>query len=360
MSNYKALLLTLIVCFFIPHLQLTGQATNGNPRISLHNSDYPEMLEYTFNYTDIGNFAVNCPKDGFTSSASFIQKFSTNGSQMLRDVTTIAVYVWTGPSMVDHANVSLSLNGHEARNSYYLTEFPAHLNLYFVIDDSAMILFNAENEINLTVQASFEHEPYWNSIYLDFPVRGIQIKTVYRPRLGDLGPLNETNSKFTAVIIDKKYIIPVNNYVLFNNTNNAVGLNYVMIYFLVVLPWDVEHFTKNCYLTITIEYNLLLNILQFRLEDFTIISSTTKGNSVSYFLRYMRSKPSGVARGLFEFYPRAQAVYHVNFNGQYFIANEPVKLFPESNEMGIALFINATLVIPLVALSKLIYRRFFY
>ena len=96
------------------------------------------------------------------------------------------------------------------------------------------------------------------------------------------------------------------------------------------------------------------------MQDFAIVSTTPTAKAVTYLMRYVPDKQNAVVYGIFEFIPRVSIMYYIDLTGQLFVADQALKLYPGSNEMDIGLFITVTIVIPLSALSKLIYRRFFY
>ena len=353
------LLVCLVLVFAIGPMSLPGKADKTPSRWVKNKSDYPEVLEYTYNYTfDYDVITLETTFQPFNHTSGSVEKtFPTTNDFRLRDVTTVSVYCWINAYRVDNVTITASLNGYQAMNHYFMTGIEYKQNLLFILDNSYSMVPPPINHFNLSVAVGFSKKQaydykqvFWLCIF------GLTIRTAFRQNFGDLTQLNETNSHITALIINPTYDIMTSD-VYFNKTWYSMSNYDYTLDFLVIMPYQIEYYQKSCYLNITFSYTYEVRIWQIALEHFALISTTTHLYSVNYLFRYVPGKTGSVARGFIKINPKTNGYYHIKVNGQLYIANEPVRIFPDSKEMELFLFTNVSIVIPGVLLSKLIYKR---
>ena len=358
--------LTLLVCLVlvlaIRPVSLPVKADKTPSRWMKNKSDYPEVLEYTYNYTfDYDVITLDTTFSPFNHTSGSVEKtFPTTNDFQLRDVTTVSVYCWINAYRVDNVTIIASLNGYQAMNHYFLTSIDYKQNLLFILDNNSSMVPPPINQFDLSVSVGFSKnhaydykQVFWLCIF------GLTIRTAFRQNFGDLTKLNEMNSHITALIINPTYDLMTSD-ILFNNTWFSLSKYDYTLDFLIIMPYQIEYYKKGCYLNITFSYNYKVQILQIALEQFALISTTSHDYSVNYLFRYVPGKTGSIVRGFIKINPRVKEYYHINVNGQFYIANEPVRIFPDSKEMELFLFMNVSIIIPVVLLSKLIYKRLGY
>ena len=127
--------------------------------------------------------------------------------------------------------------------------------------------------------------------------------------------------------------------------------------FYVILPKTIA---TNYFLNMTLNYNYQLDINSLAIDQFSLQTSASTSSNATYTFRYVDTGVStSIVKGVFKFTPKSAGIYTFNLGGQFFLTNS-FKLFPGGPEMDFFLFINATILNPIIFLSKLIYRRLFY
>ena len=357
------LLLFLIVPIFNTNL------TVGHAQDQQQGLNYPEMQRQTFNLTKplvlVLNPGYKDVKFNHTGG-SFIYNFTTLSFNQLADVTIVSAHFTENENLFDYINFTASLNSFKSTNYYYFTDFQPSTTLNFIVDDSSHAYLNNENHITIQISVGFKNitqgfdlfpNPYEQMFLVTLD--GLSIETTWRQQFNPSDSLNANNSHITALIINPSYLVPTGNILFPNLSFSLSGYNY-WINFALILPKGIDQNSKQCYFNLTINYNFDLIILNIFMQNFAIVSTTTTAKTVTYLMRYVSDTPKAVAYGSFEFIPKVENVYYMELTGQLFVADQSLKLYPGSNEMDMVLFVTVTIVIPLSALAKLIYRRFFY
>ena len=345
MKGYIFLLL-LTICLL---------SNSGNFQQTNAKSPYPEVLETDIQFQNIFyNFTEQ------NNSLSITRTFSMSE---FRDVTIAKVILEEYGQLVANVTISVQINGINASNNHVESSLFDQETILFILDEHAMILPGNPNALTLHVKVHFRDPFAWEVFqHKQYMIRfdEIAIETVYRQNVTTQGSqLNQTNSQFTAIIFDPNYILASQG-TLFANKSNIFSLYAYQLKFFILLPMNLE---SNYYLNLTFSFNSGFSIRSIHIDNFGLISSTTTDTGINYVFRYTLNNNSAstpsLATGLLEFNPKNSGLYQVAITGSFFITNN-FKIFPGSPEMDLFLFINASLIIPLIFLSKLIYRRLFY
>ena len=157
--------------------------------------------------------------------------------------------------------------------------------------------------------------------------------------------------------MDPKYHIATQG-ALLGNKSNVFSLYAYQLPFYIIMPKNMK---SNYYLNISFMFNLGFSIRSINIDQFGLVSSSSAKDGIGYTFRYISNNISEnlLINGMIQFNPKNNGIYHVVLEGNFFITNS-YKIWPGSPEMDLFLFINATLIIPLLVLSKLLYRRLFY
>lgn len=339
----------LIVLFVILFLLLPCFPSTSVIETSSTTS-YPEFITVSLPY-DNTTYAFDPAYDNLTITRNFqISEF--------RDVTFANVFIQQSGYGINNVEISLQLNDQNATNNYVLSNLADQQSLLFILDDKAMIIPKSTNTLTFSISVSFNPKALWDfTSQQTYSIRfnAITIETSYRQQVPSDSQLNQTNSQFTALIIDPNYQIATQGFL--SNKSNGFSLFAYDLEFYIVLPKNIK---STYFLNITISYNYAIDINSLSIDQFGLQTSSQSDSNATYTFRYIDSgQTNSIAKGLFKFNPKSAGIYTFNIKGQFFVTNS-FKLFPGSPEMDFFLFINATIIIPMVFLSKLIYRRLFY
>lgn len=314
-------------------------------------STYPEVLE-----SDVPFQNVFYHFNGTITNATITRTFTI---KQFRDVTFADVLIEQSGQLVNHVTISAQLNGVNATNVHQESNLFDQENILFILDQQAMIIPKPTNTLTFFISVTFNQKAVWQYMeHQQYEIRfdAIKIKTAYRQQIDTTNQqLNQSNSKFTALIIDPTYKIATQG-VLVGNSSNVGSLFAYDMNFYIIMPKTIK---SNYYLNITFTFNLGYSIRAIFLNQFGLVSSQTVTNGISYTFRYISNKDTPIVTGVLKFNPKSSGIYNVGISGNFFITNS-YKLFPGGPEMDLFLFINASIIIPLLVLSKLIYRRLFY
>lgn len=332
------------ICLFSPFISVIGQQSPNTTKT------YPEFLSVTLPFQNtFYNFDPN------TNNMTITRTFKISE---FRDVTFADVFIQQSGSLIDSVSISMKLNGQNAINKHSESNLYDQETLLFILDENAMIIPQAENTLTFFIFVSFKDKASWDyTSKQSYSIRfnTIRIDTAYRQQIDTSSKLNQTNSQFTALIIDPSYQIATPGFIA--NSSNAYSLFTYNLEFYIILPKNIK---SNYYLNITFDCNYPVNINSLSINQFSLQTYTKSDTKSSYTFRYVDNHySSSLVKGVLKFNPKNAGIYYIDLTGHYFITNN-YKLFPGGPEMDFFLFINATLVIPLLFLSKLIYKRLFY
>ena len=313
---------------------------------------YPEFLDVTLPESNTTY--------SFTPQANNSTITKTFQITEFRDVTFADVLVEQSGQHVASVTISVKLNGVNATKSHTENSLVDLEPLFFILDDQAMILPKEQNVLSFSISVTFNEPNAWDlnkdqSYSLIF--RSITIKSAYRQSVNaDVSTFNQSNSHFTALLIDPTYNIATPGTIT-GDKNTLLSLFSYDLNFYIVLPKEMK---SNYFINLTFSYSSAIDIKSIFIENFGLVSSFQTDTGISYVFRYISNKDSGsLSKGTFSFTPKQSGFYTFHLNGFFFITDN-YKLFPGGPEMDLFLFVNATIIIPLVVLSKLIYRRLFY
>lgn len=288
---------------------------------------------------------------------SRVKTFPTTKGFQLRDITTLSVYCWINAVAVTNITITAALNNIPALNHYYFSSVKFKQNLIFILDEKSSAYLLDTNSLNISASVGFAKKPAYQATQLfSLLVWSITIRTAYRQNFGDLSNLNKTNSHVTALLFNPSYNL-VTSDIYFDKIWFGFSNYDYIVDFILIMPYQVEQFKKSLYLNLTIRYDKAATIDQFFLEYFTLIQSSTTDNSISFLFRYVPQKTNPLTRGYFKIHPQTSGDYHIKLDGQMYITNQKVKIFPGTKEMEFFLFVNVSVIVPLAMMSKLIYKR---
>lgn len=331
-------ILIIIISF---NAQVSGQSSQ--------HSTYPEFLEANLPYTS-KTFHFNQT----FSEMTIVKTFTIS---QFRDVTFADILIEQSGSNVNSVSFSVKLNGINATNSYSESNLFDRESILFILDAHAMILPKNPNILTFTVNVTFKEPNPWGftkTQAYSFKFDEISIKTSYQQSISQItNQLNQSNSHFTALIVDPVYNLATQGSMLGNNSNFFSPFTYGMNFY-VILPKELKN---DYYLNISFSYASNIDIKAIFLKNFGLVTSNQNSNGISYLFRYIGgNNPGSLSEGTFSFSPRSPGIININLQGYFFI-NDNYKIFPGGPEMDLFLFVNATIIIPLALLSKLIYRR---
>jgi hypothetical protein len=332
--------LFLVFVLVIPFFFVTGPSQADN--------SYPEFLEVTLPFEDT-LYSFNATHNNQTISKSFdISQF--------RDVTFIDLLIEQSGDLIGKIEISVQMNDINASNMYQDTNIFDQKKIFFLIDDKAMIIPKTNNILAIHVQVSFKDKNVWDfTKEQQYKIRfnDISVKTSYRQSIDSdtLNNLNESNSQFTALILDPSYQIPTQG--LSTGANNILSVFTYSLDFYVIVPKEIQ---SNYYLNITINSNYEIDSKSIFLENFGLISSFSTDFGVSYSFRYISDSDQAISKGVYKFNPKQAGIYYFDLQGYFFIS-ESYMLFPGSIEMDMFLFFNVSIIIPVLFLTRLVYKR---
>ncbi len=337
----KQIIFLIVLTFSIIHIpsQVTAQ------------SSYPEVLESKVPFQNVF-YQFNETQSNMTIQRTFtIEQFSV--------LTFADVLIEQSGNLVDQITIKVQLNGVNATNDHQESNLFDQENILFILDDQAMILPKTTNILTFYVTVTFKQKAIWQfNQHQHYQLRfdAITIKTAYRQQIDVTNQqLNQSNSHFTALIIDPTYNLATQGVLVGNTTNVGSLFAYEMPFYL-IMPKNIK---SSYYLNLTFSFNLGFSIRAIFLDQFGLATSNSIENGMSYTFRYISHKEVPLVKGLLKFNPKTAGIYNVSVKGNFFITNS-YKLFPGSQEMDLFLFINASIIVPLLVLAKLIYRRLFY
>ena len=345
----KQFFLVLIFFLFpISQIVITNSAI-----AKTYQSPYPEVLQTSIPYQNIFyNFTPT--NNNKTVSFSFsLAEF--------RDVTFADVLLEETGQLVSNVTITAHINGVNASNIHQESDLFDQEQFLFVLDDHAMLLPKNTNDLTFQITVNFRQAYAWEVFkhpYYMVRFDSIIIKTVNRQQVNaNSSELNQSNSAFTALIFDPSYSIATQG-VIFGNTSNVLSLFAYQLEFYIIMPKNMQ---SDYYLNISFSFDHEYSIRSINIDQFGLVSSSNTANGIRYTFRYINNTPSedSLIKGVMQFNPKASGIYHIDISGNFFITKNFV-LWPGSPEMDLFLFINASLIIPLIFLSKLIYRRLFY
>ena len=278
-----------------------------------------------------------------------------------RDVTVADVLLEQTGQLVSKVTITAQINGENATNVHQESQLFDQEDALFILDDSAKLLPKETNILTFTIRVAFKEPAVWEVFqnqYYSIRFDAITVKTAYRQDVSvENSFLNQTNSRFTALIMNPEYQVATQG-ALLGNKSNVFSLYAYQLPFYIIMPKNVK---SNYYLNITFTFNLGFSIRSINIDNFGLVSSSNTKDGISYTFRCINNSPNATSliKGLIQFNPKNNGIYHVGIQGNFFITNS-YKIWPGSPEMDLFLFINATLIIPLLILSKLLYRRLIY
>lgn len=316
-------------------------------------SSYPEVLETNLPFENIFY--------NFTASNNNITVQRIFNMSEFRDVTFADILIEQAGQLISNITLTAQINRVNATNTHIESNLFDQEKILFVLDDRAMLLAKDSNVLLLSIKVSFRKPNAWDGFqHKWYTIRfdAITIKTAYRQNVQAINSqLNQTNNAFTALIIDPSYQIATQG-VIFANKSNVYSLYAYQLIFYIIVPKNMK---SNYYLNVSFTFDQGFSLRSINIDQFGLISSSTTSAGISYTFRYISNNPSNqsLVEGMLQFNPKNEGMYHIGITGNFFITNN-YKIFPGSPDMDLFLFINATLIIPLAVLSKLIYRRLFY
>lgn len=358
--QYKIFFVLLVLLVPVFNHAQQGLAQTVGP-----GNSYPEELDYFYNssvFQSNSNLFLPYNHNQYRFTGSFEKNFTKKEMPQFRDVTLVSVEFFCVEDIVDHYTISASLNGQNATNSYSFNGFGWGIfrKMVFILDNSSHAMSLTNNILHFYIDGYYLKNLGWNYGYgSGFQIRIVTmtVRTAFRQSFSDSGSLNASNSHITALLFDQSVLLNQRDF--YNTTDPIISTDYT-IPFLLVLPQYIENFQKQIFLNITISSNQPITLSKFFLENFAIVASSVDSNSVNYLMKYVHYTTESLSTGSFHIHLGDTALTHIKLSGILYVSNEPVQVFPKSKEMGIALFLTVTLAIPVVLLSKLIYRRLFY
>lgn len=344
--NVKTRTILLLGCLCISLNSTNSLAQDTIPQT------YPEFLEVNLPYENT-TYLFNPILNNLTVQRTFkISEF--------RDVTFADLLIQQSGAHVDTVTISVQLNGVNATTMHSENDLLDLEPLFFILDDQAMILPKETNTLDITISVSFKEPNAWDlnkDQYYSIKFNQISIKTVYRQKINaDISNLNQSNSQFTALLIDPNYNIATPGSIT-GNSSTLISLFSYDLPFYIILPKEMK---SNYFINITFTFSSPIDIKAIFIENFGLVTSYQSDSAISYVFRYISNTDIGsLSKGTFSFTPRQSGFYAITTRGYFFITDS-YKIFPGGPEMDLFLFVNATIIIPLAVLSKLIYRRLFY
>ena len=331
----------VIACCLTPSQRVASQQSDPS-------ATYPEVISTSLPFVNT-TFQFNSNITNLTLTRSFqISEF--------RDVTLADVFIQQSAQLVNSVTIFAQLNGQNATNTFIESNFADQRNILFILDAQAMIIPKSDNKLTFFISVSFKDRAIWDfTSHQEYSLRfnAITIKTVYQQHVPSNIQLNQSNSQFTALLFDSSNQIATQGF--FNNIGSPFFIYEVDFY--IILPKDIM---TNYFLNFTINYNYQLDVYSLGIDQFSLQTSAISSTNATYTFRFVDTGvSSSVVEGVFKFTPKTAGIYNFNIAGQFFLTNS-FKLFPGGPEMDFFLFINATIIIPLLFLSRLIYRRLFY
>jgi len=318
-------------------------------------STYPEVLETELPFQNTF-YKFNGTNNNMTVQRTFsIKEF--------RDVTFADVLLEQSGQLVHSVIINLQLNGVNATTSHTESNLFDQEQILFILDEQAMIVPKTTNVLTFFITVQFNKPAVWQYMeHQHYEIRfdSIKIKTAYRQQIDvSSSQLNQSNSQFTAVIMDPSYQLATQG-VLLGNKSNVGSLFAYDLSFYLIMPKTIK---SNYYLNVTFTFNLDYSIRASNIDQFGLVAShdLANGNGISYTFRYIsnQANPPPIVSGVLKFNPKNSGKYNVGIVGNYFITDS-YKLFPGGPEMDFFLFINASIILPVLFLSKFLYRRLFY
>lgn len=343
-----------LVCLILllPFTSVIARNSPTNPP-QTNQSPYAEVLQTNIPFQNIFYNFTSADNNKTINYSFSIKEF--------RDVTFADVLLEQSGQLITNVTITAKINGVKASNIHEESNLFDQEQILFVLDDQAMLLSQNTNTLTFTIIVNFRQPYAWEVFQHPFyKIRfdSISVKTVYRQQVNaNSSQLNQSNSAFTALIFDPTYQLATQG-VFFGNNSNVFSLFAYQLEFFIVMPKNMQ---SNYYLNITFSFDHDYSIQSINIDQFGLVSSTNNANGISYTFRYLNntSSKNSLIKGIMQFNPKLSGIYHIRISGNFFITNNFV-LWPGSPEMELFLFINASLIIPLIFLSKLIYRRLFY
>ena len=339
--KYPILLVFMVVFTLCVY---TGPVTGQSP--------YPEILQV--------DLPIQTTFYNFTATANNMTIQRSFAIKEFRDVTFADVLLEQTGQLIAKVTITAQINGVNATNVHQESTLFDQEDALFILDDSAKLLPKETNILTFTITVDFKEPAVWEVFqhqYYSVRLDAIAIKTAYRQDVSvESSLLNQSNSRFTALIMNPEYQIATQG-ALLGNKSNVFSLYAYQLPFYIILPKNIK---SNYYLNISFTFNLGFSIRSINIGNFGLVSSSKTKDGISYTFRYIKNDPSNqsLIKGMMQFNPKANGIYHVGIQGDFFITKN-YKIWPGSAEMDLFLFINATLIIPLLVLSKLLYRRLF-
>jgi hypothetical protein len=324
--------------------------------------DYPEFFEYDISTPD--SFIFLRPSFNSSNYASYIfnstiDDIPTSRPWYIREVTFISINYDQLLRNVETVEFFASLNNKNASTSCKINKFYDRDSCNLIIEELVLTYLQPQSHFKLNISVTFRQTTYpWEHMIYGIHLLSLTLKSTERQYIDKPLPLNENNSRFTALIANPSYEFATGGTIFYNVTFYIKKFFYELR-FMLIQPFFSLNPKKNLMLNITFTSNYNLIPLKIQLQNYTMVSTVASQKSVNFLFRYTNLLETSFSLGKLDLDIIDLGIHHIDVAGHFFITDKEEKIFPGDLEMNTFLFFNISVIFPIFFLSKLLYKRFF-